>query len=218
MPDSSAAASPKARTIVIVHGLWMTGAVFALQRAQLVRRGYRVRTFNYSSLRTSLDEIASQLARFIGALETPGVHLVGHSLGGLVVMHALALFPQLPIGRVVLLGCPLAGSRAVRYLARSATGRILVGRALREWLPERAAPVAAAFEVGMIAGTRRFGAGSLLVPLPTPNDGAVCLDETRLPGLRDHVTMPLTHSGLILSSRAALEIDHFLEHGHFAHV
>jgi len=217
MPDSAAAASPQARTIVIVHGLWMTGAVFALQRAQLVRRGYRVRTFNYSSLRKGLDEIASQLERFIGALEMPGLHLVGHSLGGLVVMHTLALFPQLPIGRVVLLGCPLAGSRAVQYLARSPAGRVLVGRALREWLPERAVAVADAFEVGMIAGTRRFGAGMLLVPLPTPNDGAVCLDETRLPGLRDHVTLPLTHSGLILSSRAALEIDHFLEHGHFAH-
>jgi hypothetical protein len=131
-------------------------------------------------------------------------------------MHTLALFPRLPIGRVVLMGCPLAGSRAVQYLARSPGGRVLVGRALREWLPERAAAVVAAVDVGMIAGTRRFGAGSLLVPLPTPNDGAVCLDETRLPGLRDHVTLPLTHSGLILSSRAALEIDHFLEHGHFA--
>jgi len=143
MLDSSAAVSPKARTIVIVHGLWMTGAVFALQRAQLVRRGYRVRTFNYSSLRTSLDEIASQLARFIGALETPGVHLVGHSLGGLVVMHALALFPQLPIGRVVLVGCPLAGCgpcdtlRARRPGAFSSAGHCASGcRSVQhQWLP-----------------------------------------------------------------------------------
>ena len=216
MPDSAAAASSKAPTIVVVHGLWMTGAVFALQRAQLVRRGFRVRTFSYSSLGMSLDEITSKLARFIGALHTPRVHLVGHSLGGLVVMNTLALFPQLPIGRVVLLGCPIAGSRAVEFLARSRTGRVLVGRALREWLPERAVTATAAFEVGMIAGTRRFGAGALLVPLPTPNDGAVCLDETQLTDLRDHVTLPLTHSGLILSSRAALEIDHFLQHGHFA--
>lgn len=217
MADPSTTVSRAQRTIVIVHGLWMTGVVFALQRAQLARRHYRVRTFNYSSLRMGLDEIASQLARFVSALQILDVHLVGHSLGGLVIMNTLALFPNLPVGRVVLLGSPIAGSRAVQYMARSQTGRVLVGRALREWLPERATAAAAAFEVGMIAGTRRFGAGSLLVPLPTPNDGAVCLDETQLPELRDHVSMPLTHSGMIMSARATLEIDHFLEHGHFAH-
>jgi pimeloyl-ACP methyl ester carboxylesterase len=217
MPDSLAATGQDVRTIVIVHGLWMTGLVFALQRAQLARRGYSLRTFNYPSLRLSLDEIALRLARCVNALQTSGVHLVGHSLGGLVVMHTLARFPQLPIGRVVLLGCPLTGSRAVEFLARTTAGRALVGRALREWLPECASAVAAAFEIGMIAGTRRFGLGSLVVPLPKPNDGVVCLDETRLPGLHDHVTLPLSHSGLILSSHAALEIDHFLRHGHFAH-
>src|SRR5215471_13227018 len=95
MPDSAAAIGSKLRTIVIVHGLWMTGMVFALQRAQLVRRGYRVRTFSYPSLRLGLDEIAAQLSRFIATMPAPGVHLVGHSLGGLVVMHTLALFPQL---------------------------------------------------------------------------------------------------------------------------
>jgi hypothetical protein len=132
-------------------------------------------------------------------------------------MHTLARFPQLPIGRVVLLGCPVTGSRAVEYLARTAAGRAIVGRALREWLPERAAAVMAAFEIGMIAGTRRFGVGSLLVPLPRPNDGVVCVDETRLPGLHDHMTLPLSHSGLIFSAYATHEIDHFLQHGHFAH-
>jgi pimeloyl-ACP methyl ester carboxylesterase len=154
MLDSSAAVSPKARTIVIVHGLWMTGAVFALQRAQLVRRGYRVRTFNYSSLRTSLDEIASQLARFIGALETPGVHLVGHSLGGLVVMHALALFPQLPIGRVVLVGCPLAGSRP--GIARVAAGACSTsGCRLRGWHDRGDAALRRGQPAGAVADTER---------------------------------------------------------------
>jgi len=205
------------RTIVVVHGLWMTGAVFALQKVQLSRCGYRVRTFSYSSLRMGLDEIAAQLALFIGGLQARGVHLVGHSLGGLVVMNMLALYPHTPVGRVVLLGCPLTGSRVVQHLARSRAGRMLVGRALREWLPERAAAVAAACDVGMIAGTRRFGAGSVLMSLPTPNDGAVCVDETQLLGLRDHLTVPVSHSGLIVSTRATRQIDHFLEHGHFAH-
>jgi pimeloyl-ACP methyl ester carboxylesterase len=207
---------PGARTIVVVHGLWMTGAVFALQKAQLKRRGYRVATFSYPSMRLALDEIAARLARFVATLGVPRVHLVGHSLGGLVVLSMLALHPRAPAGRIVLMGTPVAGSRAAWQIARSRFGRFLVGRALLEWRAERGAAAAARFEVGMIAGTVRFGVGSVLVRLPAPNDGVVCVDETVLPQARDHVTLPLSHSGMIVSARATTQICHFLEHGHFA--
>lgn len=214
--NSTSNADPRTHTIVIVHGLWMTGAVFALQRAQLARRGYRALAFSYPSMRLALDEIAARLARFVTALGVAHVHFVGHSLGGLVVLNALALHPQLPLGRVVLLGTPATGSRVAHQVARSTVGRALVGRALLEWRPERGAVVAARCEIGMIAGTVRFGVGSLLLPLPAPNDGVVCLEETRLPGLCDHLEMRLSHSGMIVSSRATNQICHFLEHGHFA--
>jgi pimeloyl-ACP methyl ester carboxylesterase len=135
-----------ARTIVVVHGLWMTGAVFALQKAQLKRRGYRVTTFSYPSMRLALDEIAARLARFVATLGMPRVHLVGHSLGGLVVLNMLALHPRTPVGRIVLMGTPVAGSRAALQIARSRVGRFLVGRALLEWRAERGAAAAARFE------------------------------------------------------------------------
>jgi hypothetical protein len=134
----------------------------------------------------------------------------------LAVLNMLDLYPNTPVGRIVLLGTPVAGSRAARQVARSTVGRFLVGRALPQWSAERGAAVAARFQVGVIAGTVRFGIGSLLVPLPAPNDGVVCLDETFLPGLRDHLAMPLSHSGMIVSARATNQICHFLEHGRFA--
>jgi pimeloyl-ACP methyl ester carboxylesterase len=203
-------------TVVVVHGLWMTGAVFALQRARLVRYGYRVAAFSYPSVRLGMDEIASRLARFVATLGAPCVHFIGHSLGGLVVLDMLALNPHLSVGRIVLLGSPVAGSRAAEHLAHSSTGRALIGRALLDWRPQRGAAVASRFEVGMIAGTVRLGVGRLLVRLPAPNDGVVCLDETRMPGLRDHLAMPLSHSGMIVSARVARQIRNFLELGHFA--
>jgi pimeloyl-ACP methyl ester carboxylesterase len=208
---------PALATAVVVHGLWMTSAVFALQRAQLARYGYRIAAFSYPSVRLGMDEIALRLARFVAALGAPRVHFIGHSLGGLVVLHMLALNPDSPVGRIVLLGSPVAGSRAAEQLARSGAGRALIGRALLDWRVARGAAVASRFEVGMIAGTLRFGIGGLLVRLPAPNDGVVCLDETRIPELRDHLAMPLSHSGLIVSARAARQIHAFLELGHFAH-
>ncbi len=144
-------------TVVVVHGLWMTGAVFTLQRVWLARHGYRVATFSYPSIRLGLDEIASRLARFVAKLNVPRAHFVGHSLGGLVVLNMLALDAQAPAGRIVLLGSPVAGSRAAEQIAQSGAGRVLVGRALLDWRAERGAAVAARFEVGMIAGTVRLG-------------------------------------------------------------
>ncbi|HTS54112.1 MAG TPA: alpha/beta fold hydrolase [Burkholderiales bacterium] len=202
--------------VVVVHGLWMTGAVFALQRARLARLGYRVSAFSYPSMRLGLDEIASRLARFIALLNVPRAHLVGHSLGGLVVLNMLALNLHVPAGRIVLLGTPVAGSSAAQRMAGHAGGRALIGQALLDWRPERGAAAVARFEVGMIAGTVRFGVGSLFVRLAVPNDGVVCVDETRMPGLRDHLTIALSHSGMILSARVARQICSFLELGHFA--
>ena len=202
--------------MVVVHGLWMTGAVFTLQRVWLARHGYRVATFSYPSIRLGLDEIASRLARFVAGLNVPRTHFVGHSLGGLVVLNMLALDARALAGRVVLLGSPVAGSRAVEQIAQSSAGRVLVGRALLDWHAERGAAVAARFDVGMIAGTRRLGMGRFLAKLPLPNDGVVCLDETRMPGLRDHLTMPVSHSGMIVSSGVTRQVCNFLELGYFA--
>lgn len=202
--------------MVVVHGLWMTGAVFTLQRVWLARHGYRVATFSYPSIRLGLDEIASRLARFVAGLNVPRTHFVGHSLGGLVVLNMLALDARALAGRVVLLGSPVAGSRAVEQIAQSSAGRVLVGRALLDWHAERGAAVAARFDVGMIAGTRRLGMGRFLAKLPLPNDGVVCLDETRMPGLRDHLTMPVSHSGMIVSAGVTRQVCNFLELGYFA--
>jgi pimeloyl-ACP methyl ester carboxylesterase len=207
---------PDHATVVVVHGLWMTGAVFTLQRVWLARHGYRVATFSYPSIRLGLDQIASRLARFVAGLNVPRTHFVGHSLGGLVVLNMLALDARALAGRVVLLGSPVAGSRAVEQIAQSSAGRVLVGRALLDWHAERGAAVAARFDVGMIAGTRRLGMGRFLAKLPLPNDGVVCLDETRMPGLRDHLTMPVSHSGMIVSSGVTRQVCNFLELGYFA--
>jgi pimeloyl-ACP methyl ester carboxylesterase len=194
----------------------MTGAVFAVQRAQLARLGFRASAFSYASTRLSLDEIASRLAHAIVAMQTPNVHLIAHSLGGLVVLNMLALHPDLPIGRVVLMGTPCSGSRTAQQLARTKTGRAMMGEAILQWRPERGVAAVRSFEVGMIAGTVPLGLGRLFARLSAPHDGAVCVDETHLPGLRDHLTMPVSHSALLVSARVARQIVHFLEHGHFA--
>ena len=202
--------------VVIVHGLWMHGAVYALLAARLRACGFRCALFSYRSIALPLEEIARRLARFARAREPVRVHFVGHSLGGLVVLEMLARDKTLPVGRVLLLGTPAAGSQAVAQLSRSRTGRALLGRALPQWRPERAREVTARVLVGAIAGTVRMGVVSLLVKLAPPDDGAVTVDETRLPDLADHIVMQTSHSGMALSRQVSRQACHFLKHGRFA--
>jgi pimeloyl-ACP methyl ester carboxylesterase len=203
--------------VVIVHGLWMHGAVYALLAARVRAWGYQPALFSYRSVTLSLDEIGRRLGRFVEMRRPTRVHFIGHSLGGLVVLDMLAQERALPVGRVVLLGTPASGSQAVVQLLGTRAGRALVGKALPEWRPEIAGQVAGRVEVGSIAGTLRMGIGSLVVHLSAPNDGVVAVEETRLPGIADHIVMRTSHSGMAVSPHVARQICHFLQYGRFSH-
>lgn len=206
-----------AEPVVLVHGLWMRAPVYALLGRRLHGCGFAPASFSYASVRSTLEEAAQRLAHFVRDRFSRRIHFVGHSLGGLVVLELLAREPALEVGRVVLLGAPCSGSLAVEQLARSRAGRVLLGRSLPQWRVERAVAAVQRSEIGAIAGTSRFGMASLLVRLPAPNDGAVTVQETLLPGLRDHLVLPVTHSGMVVSARVARQVCAFLTQGRFAH-
>jgi hypothetical protein len=88
---------------------------------------------------------------------------------------------------------------------------------VREWfagpLPRWDLP----FDLGIIAGTRSLGLGRLAAPrMPKPNDGAVSLGETRIQGAKEYLDLPVSHSGMLLSSRVASSAANFFRFGRFA--
>lgn len=210
-------AAGRGELAVLVHGLWMGRAIWLLLARRLRREGFRVASFAYPSVRQGLTESARALEAFVRERRATRAHLVGHSMGGLVVLRMLRDAHSAALGRVVLLGCPVAGCSAAERLGRSRAGRLLLGAALPQWTPAEAAPTVRRFETGAIAGTRRFGVGSVLLRLPRPNDGVVMVDETVLPGMADHLVLPVSHSGMVISRRVANEVVAFLHTGRFAH-
>ena len=72
-------------------------------------------------------------------------------------------------------------------------------------------------ELGVIAGSRPWGLGSLMMRLPGTNDGVVRLEETEVTGMRDRIVLPVSHSGMLASARVAREVAAFLERGAFDH-
>jgi len=67
-----------------------------------------------------------------------------------------------------------------------------------------------------MAGTFPFGIGAIFGDLPRLSDGVVLWEETRLPGITDHVTYHINHFGLLLSKRCTAQMARFLATGAFA--
>jgi hypothetical protein len=70
-------------------------------------------------------------------------------------------------------------------------------------------------EVGILAGTIPVGFGRVVGRIGPPHDGTVRVDETRLPGARDHRAVPVTHTGLLVSRQVATLVAGFLRQGRF---
>lgn len=210
---------PSASTepVIIIHGLWVRGLVMGLLARRIAQDGFAARTYSYPTMRLTLSENAERFARFCAGLAAPRVHIVAHSMGGLVALKMLESHRQLHCGRLVLAGTPYTGSFAAERLARFPGGRSLLGRSIAEWLREpRPLPDGIA-ETGIIAGTRGYGLGRLLAPdLPRPHDGVVALAETAIPGVTRRIELKVGHTGMLMSREVARQCCAFLRNGEFA--
>ena len=201
--------------MVLVHGIWMKGFEWLPLARRLRRAGYEVDIFRYPSLTCAPAENAVRLERFIAEDGGARVHLVAHSLGGILVLHLLARYPDLPQGRVVLIGAPVAGSEVARRLHAFAPGRWLLGRSIDDGLLGGAPGWGGGRDLGVIAGDLPVGAGWTVGGLPSPNDGTVAVDETRIDGMTDFRVFHASHLGLLFDDRALAAVVGFLSNGLF---
>ncbi len=205
------------QTVVLLHGLWFSGYILFVLARRLRRQGFTVHAFSYPSVRADLSTNAERLARFLDTLDADTVHLVGHSLGGILIRALFHHHPRQKPGRIVTLGTPHGGSRAAQHLSHHVFWRRLMGPgvaqllagATQEWpSPPR--------EIGVICGTHSFGMGRLLVRhLPRPNDGLLTVKESAFPAAREHLALPVSHTGMLFSREVADQVGNFLVFGKF---
>jgi pimeloyl-ACP methyl ester carboxylesterase len=208
MDDPTTSAS----RIVLVHGIWNARSWLMPLARRLRDEGFEVDVFGYPSI---VGGPEPAIAALIERVRAGGpVHLMGHSLGGMIVLEALRRVPDLPVQRAVCLGSPLCGSHAARSLGRRRWTAPVLGRS-GALLQAGCPPWAGSVPVGMVAGNVARGIGRLIARFDGESDGTVGLAETRLPGLAAHCTVPASHTGLVFSGDAARQAARFLREGRF---
>lgn len=197
--------------VVLLHGLWMPAASMALVARRLEAAGFKPELFGYRTVQGGPEGTIPRLA---ACLRKGRAHIVAHSLGGLVALATLGQEPTIGVGRVVCLGSPLSGSSAASGVAAHAWGQFALGRSVG-LLRDGCAPCAAGVEVGVVAGRMPVGLGRFFAGFRGDNDGTVAVEETRVKGLSDHVTVRASHLGLLVSDDAAAQTVAFLRTGRF---
>lgn len=202
---------PSNHRVLLLHGLWMPRASMRWHARQLRKAGYAPHIFSYATVAGGPEAAVPAL---LAELQQP-CDILAHSLGGLIAVHALQQHPGLPVRRMVCLGSPLCGSAAATGMARLPLGAATLGRSAA-LLRDGCQPWTGPAELGMIAGDAAIGLGQMFGRFAGRSDGTVAVAETRIDGLADHIVLPTSHSGMLLSARVALQAAHFLAHGRFA--
>ncbi len=108
--------------VVFVHGLASASIVFWRLARRLRQEGYPVHFHGYPSFRKSIEYHAEALATRLDRIQSdPGVeqmHLIGHSMGGIVGRHLLGYRHFQKLDKFITLASPHLGSPVAYHLSR----------------------------------------------------------------------------------------------------
>jgi triacylglycerol lipase len=131
--------------VVLLHGLFATAGVLRPMRAALERhRHVRVASFTYAP-GPGAETVAARLETLVGELpDDAEIHLVGHSMGGIVARYFAVTRQDRRVRSTITLATPFGGVRGAQVLglpfARDIAEDSAVLRTLRLARPQRAIP------------------------------------------------------------------------------
>lgn len=210
--------------VILLHGLGRTSRSMAKMASELQRAGYAVENIGYPSTRLSVEQISDQY--LVPVVEEASkryrsIHIVTHSMGGIITRHYLADRGADHIGRVVMLAPPNHGSEVIDNMGRLGLVGPLLGPGAAQLstaadsLPNSLPPLdSKRCQVGIIAGTRSYN------PLFSywvrgQDDGKVSVQSTVLAGMADHLVVDANHAFIMRNKQVIEQVIYFLRAGQF---
>lgn len=208
--------------VVLLHGLARTESSMSTLATALISNEYKVVNQGYDSRNLKIESLSK--AAIPKALKkcqnSHSIHFVTHSMGGILIRYYLSKHSITNLGRVVMLGPPNKGSHVVDKMGDFPGFEFINGPAGMQLgtdsssLPNSIGP--AKFDLGIIAGTKSINL-ILSTQLPNPDDGKVSVENTKVEGMNDHISMPVTHTFMMRNKGVISQVLHYLKNGNFKH-
>ena len=208
--------------VVLLHGLARTRRSMRTLETAVLGVGYGVANQSYASTSYPIEQLASRAinSALAHCPDNARIHFVTHSMGGLLASRYLAKyrgpFSDHLLGRVVMLAPPHGGSEIADLLHGYGLYRWFYGPAGQELITAaREAPESPYYELGIIAGTSGW-----LYPVANriiggAHDGRVSVVRTKVPGMREHLSIATTHTLIPWRPAVLRQIASFLKTGAF---
>lgn len=207
--------------VILLHGLGRSSSSMRPVANLLSRHGYAVVNKSYPSREHDISTLATNsLNDAVAQCQHAAViHLVTHSLGGILVRQYVKEHHVERLANVVMLGPPNQGCEVVdaydgwpgvakfggpAFLALSPSSALSVTNTL--------GPVN--FSLGVIAGSKSVNP-VLSIVLPGPDDGKVTVKNTRVDGMVEHRIVATSHPFMMRNKEVQQNILCFLQAAKF---
>lgn len=180
-------------SVLLLHALAHVRYSMNPLARHLRKLGFHTYQFSYPSTREPIEQHAQRLRKVIAELpaEAAPLHLVGHSLGGIVIRAALDGWHDERLGRCVFLGVPHQGAEKADQFAHWKLFQWFFGpsgdqlRLPPHGIVNRLPPTLDLEFASIAGGTGKPGGFSMVTKLSGDNDFTVTVQSTKLPGAAD---------------------------------
>lgn len=217
--------------VILLHGIALNRSTFWMMERRLKQAGYDTKSITYPSTKFVLQDLAHWLVEqhlppAIWA-EYDHIHLIGHSMGGLLIREFLHHYkdqiPREKLGRVVMIGTPNRGSEYADLLLPYRLFHRFFGPAgaqLTTNFQEQQHPDIY-YDLGVIAAAAgpvgRWHDPIAHFVFKEAHDGKVSVERTKIEGMKDHITVTSTHTFMLWQRKVAGQVIYFLRNGVFDH-
>jgi pimeloyl-ACP methyl ester carboxylesterase len=195
--------------VVLIHGLCGTRIDMLPLARKLNKSGFQTRRWGYRSIGNRIETHATRLGVFLKKMESTQphrkIHLVTHSMGGIITRTMLSQIQLKNLERVVMLAPPHQGSHAARKLSPFFGWLTPSLKQLSDEPDSFVRNLPNPFENNEID----FGI------VEAEKDRVIEQGNVLLDGYRDYAKVCGHHGILTWYSNTIQLVDNFLNHGHF---